>query len=93
MAIMTERTTRSSVSFAYPFHLSGIEGIYPSGTYAIEVSEETIEGVSFVAYRRIQTTIDLPSNTAYMSRQVVEIEPADLEEALARDLETGNGKS
>jgi hypothetical protein len=28
-----------------------------------------------------------------MSRQVVEIELADLEAALARDLETGNGKS
>jgi hypothetical protein len=93
MAIMTERTTRSSVSFAYPFHLSGVEGTYPPGTYAIEVSEEPIEGISFAAYRRTQTTIELPSNTAYVSRQVVEIEPADLAAALARDLETGNGKS
>ena len=81
------------MSFAYPFYLAGIDGSYPPGTYAIEVSEEPIEGMSFVAYRRIQTTIELPSNTAYVSRQVVEIEPADLEEALARDFETGNGKS
>jgi len=57
---MTERTTRSSVSFARPFHLSGVEGIYPPGTYAIEVSEEPIEGMSFVGYRRTQTTIELP---------------------------------
>jgi hypothetical protein len=93
MAIMTERTTRSSVSFAYPFYLCGVEGIYSPGTYAIELSEEAIEGMSFVACRRTQTTIELPSNTAHVSRQVVEIEPADLEAALARDLETGNGKS
>jgi len=90
---MTERTTRSSVSFAYPFYLSGVERIYSPSTYAIELSEEAIEGMLFVAYRRKQTTIELPSNTAHVSRQVVEIEPADLEAALARDLETGNGKS
>jgi hypothetical protein len=93
MAIMTERTTRSSVRFAHPFYLAGIEGNYPPGIYAIEVSEEPIEGMSIVGYRRTQTTIELPSNTAYVSRQVVEIEPADLEAALARDLETGNDKS
>ena len=93
MATMTERTTRSSVRFAYPFYLTGIEGSYPPGTYPIEVSEEPIEGMSFVGYRRTQTTIELPSNTAYVSRQVVEIEPADLAAALARELEAGNGKS
>lgn len=90
---MTERTTRSSMSFARPFYLTGIEGSYPPGTYAIEVSEEPIEGMSFVGCRRTQTTIELPSNAGYVSRQVVEIEPADLEAALARDLEVGNGKS
>jgi hypothetical protein len=49
--------------------------------------------MSFVGHRRTQTTIELPSNTAYMSRQVIEIKLAELEAALARDLETGNGKS
>jgi hypothetical protein len=91
--VMTERTTRSAVSFAHRFHLAGIEGSYPPGTYAIEVSEEPVAGMTFVGYRRTQTTIELPSNKAYVSRQVVEIEPADLEAALARDLEAGNGKS
>lgn len=93
MAIMTERTTRSSVRFTYPFYLAGIDGSYPPGTYPIEVSEVPVEGMSFIGYRRTQTTIELPSNTAYVSRQVVEIEPADLEAALARDLEAANGIS
>jgi hypothetical protein len=91
--IMTERTTRSSVRFVHPFWLSGIEGTYPAGTYPIEVSEVPVEGMSFVGYRRTQTTIELPSNTVYVSRQVVEIEPAELAAALARDVEAGNGKS
>lgn len=43
MAIMTERTTRSSVKFAYPFYLTGIEGSYPPRIYAIDVSEEPTE--------------------------------------------------
>jgi len=91
---MTERSSRKTVTFAYPFSLNGIEGTFPPGTYTIEVTDEQLNGLSFIAYRRVTTTITLPSsNTANVSRQLVEIEPADLEEALARDAEAGNGPS
>jgi hypothetical protein len=74
--------------------LNGIEGTFPPGTYAIEVTDEQLNGLSFIAYRRVTTTIALPSsNTANISRQLVEIEPADLEAALARDAEAGIGQS
>jgi hypothetical protein len=90
---VTGASSRSSVSFAYPFFLNGIEGNYPPGTYAIEVSQEPVEGMTFIGYRRVKTTIELPSNAAYVSRQIIEIEPADLEAALARDAEAGNVQS
>jgi hypothetical protein len=89
---MTERLTHKSVTFAHPFSLNGVEGTFPPGTYAIEVTEEQLEGLSYVAYRRLTTTIELPgSNTALISRQLVEIQPADLEAALARDAGIDNG--
>jgi len=60
----------------------------------VEVTEEQLDGLSFIAYRRLTTTIALPSSsTAHISRQLVEVEPADLEAALARDAEASNGQS
>jgi hypothetical protein len=42
----------------------------------------------------VSTTIALPaSNTAHVSRQIVEVEPANLEAALASDAEAGSGQS
>jgi len=91
---MTEASSFKSVSFAHPFSLDGIEGTFPPGTYAIEETREAVSGLSFIGYRRTKTTIELPSsNTAYVSRQLVEVEPAELEAALARDAEAGNGRS
>ena len=91
---MTERLSHKSVTFANPISLNGVDGTFPPGSYAIEVAEEQLDGLSSIAHRRLTTTIALPSsNTAYLSRQLVAIEPADLEAALARDAEAGNGQS
>jgi len=92
---MTERMEHKTVIFAHPFALKGVEGTFPPGSYDVEVTEEQLDGLSFIAYRRLTTTIALPSlsSTAHISRQLVEIEPADLEAALAKDAEAGNGYS
>ena len=83
---MTERVTHTTVTFRHPFELAGVEGERPAGTYAIETTEAPIAGLSFLAYRRVSTTIDLPSNlSAMLSRQLVDIDPRDLEAALKRD--------
>lgn len=56
-------------------------------------SREEVSGLSFIGYRRTKTTIGLPgANAALLSRQLVEVEPADLEAALARELEAINGE-
>ena len=49
------------MTFLHPFSLAGVEGEQAAGTYAVETVEEPIEGLSFVAYRRLSTTIVLPS--------------------------------
>ena len=89
---MTEGSSQKSVTFAHSFSLSGIDGIFAPGTYLIDETHEPVEGLSFIGYRRTKTTIELPTpNAAYHARQLVEVEPADLEAALARDAKLGNG--
>jgi hypothetical protein len=83
---MQERVTGKSVTFLKPFSLGGVDGKQAAGTYVIETTEVPIDGVSFLAYRRVSTTITLPAlGTASLSRQVITIDPADLEAALQRD--------
>jgi hypothetical protein len=55
----TTRTTRTRITFRRPFSLTGIDRVQPAGTYAIETDEESIQGLSFVAYRRVSTRIAL----------------------------------
>jgi hypothetical protein len=93
---MQDRITRRPVTFLHPFSLGGVEGERPAGTYAIETIEAPIDCLSFLAYRRVSTTIELPSGfSAMMSRQLVEIDPLDLEAAQTRDaaLEAAFGAS
>lgn len=83
---MQERVTRTEAHFSHPFFLAGIDGVQAPGTYDVETIEELINGLSFVAYRRISTTIAIggrPAATA--SRQIVAIDPADLTHALDVD--------
>jgi hypothetical protein len=93
---MQDRITRRLVTFLRPFSLGGVEGEQPAGTYEIETIEAPIDCLSFLSYRRVSTTIELPSGfSAMMSRQLVEIDPLDLEAAQTRDaaLEAAAGGS
>jgi hypothetical protein len=85
---MTNSPICKTITFAHPFSLEGVDGTYPPGSYEVTETREPVDGLSFLGYRRIKTTIELPGLlAAYASRQVVEIEPADLEAALKRDSE------
>jgi hypothetical protein len=77
------RTTRQAVTFEWPFSLNAVDGVQPPGTYMVEVDEELIEGLSFLAYRRVGTTIYLPlPHGGPGSIQAVRV-PHELEAALA----------
>ena len=72
------RTTRESVVFDRPFSLSVLDEVQPAGTYTVEIDEELIEGLSFLAYRRVATTIYLPVRAGTGSLQAVTVDPREL---------------
>ncbi|MDQ8698146.1 hypothetical protein [Hyphomicrobium sp. LHD-15] len=83
---MTTQTTRSIALFQAAFTLCGIDGELPAGSYRIETEEEVIESLSFVAFRRLETTIELPAiGSASLKRQIITIDPLDLAAAQLRD--------
>ena len=76
------RTTRETVTFEHPFSLYAVDGMQPAGTYTVEIDEELIEGLSFLAYRRVATTIYLPlPRGGAGSIQAVRVDPRDLDAA------------
>lgn len=87
---MNARTSSKTVTFTRPFVLSGIDGVQPAGTYTVETDEELLQALSFPAYRRVATWIQLPSSpggaaSAAGLARVANIDPGELEAALTRD--------
>ena len=80
------RTSSKSVTFVRPFTLKGLDEVQPAGTYTVETEEELLPTLQHSAYRRTATWLTLPSHAARAgSTQLVSIDPAELEAALARD--------
>ncbi|QCK85346.1 hypothetical protein E8L99_05960 [Phreatobacter aquaticus] len=87
---MADRTTESIVTFQRAFSLSAIEGSLPAGRYRVVVDEDEISGLSFVAFRRTATLFYVPAmSAAAVTRQMIVIDPADLDRALTADLAPG----
>ena len=81
---MTMRTTNKTITFHQPFRLEGVDGVLPPADYRVVTDEEILEGLSFVAYHRVATSIFVPA--PYGSAvEMVTIDPADLEAAQAAD--------
>ena len=81
---VAKRETLERVEFRHPTSIQGVE--LPAGSYDVETEEEQIEALSFIAYRRVQTTIIVPCDTPMASgRQVLTIEPSELRAALELD--------
>jgi hypothetical protein len=80
------RTVDETITFERPFSLSSVEEVQPAGTYTVVVDEELIEGLSFLAYRRVATTIYLPVRPgAAGSIQAVTVDPDELKLAHGQD--------
>lgn len=83
---MTTRTTSKTVNFKKQFMLESVGELLPAGTYTVETDEVPLEGISFIAYRRIQTLLHVPGRPADRVRaSVLTIDPEELEAALQRD--------
>ena len=76
------RTTKITMTFPIPFILKEVEGELPAGDYLVSTDEEEIEGLTWLAYRRVATFIRLPSISSPQNViRVVKIDPAELEQA------------
>ena len=86
MPTMTTRTTTTTATFRRPFLINGAEHDSPAGDYRVVTDEELIEGLSFLAYRRVMTAIFLPGPERG-SWEMHVIDPEDLAAAQERDRE------
>ncbi len=87
---MTERTLESEITFSRPFALSPLVVPLDAGTYRLFVDEELIEGLSFPAYRRTATHLEIPAlGVSIGTRQLLQVHPRDVEEAMKKDAEGG----
>jgi hypothetical protein len=71
-----------------PFLLAELGEIQPAGDYVIETQEELLQGISFLAYQRVQTQIHLHPRPGVM--QKLTVDPKRLADALRRDEATAD---
>lgn len=82
---MLTRTTETLVTFSRSFRLTGV-GEQPPGTYLVVAEEEQLQGISFDAYRHVETRIHVPAvATSSTVRQAFLVDADELESALLLD--------
>jgi hypothetical protein len=79
-AVMTIRSRRETVTFRHPFQIRGVDRVLPAGAYEIITDEEMIEGLSFAAFRRVATMIQVPAE-AGRAIELISIGSVDLSDA------------
>ena len=79
---MTIRSRRETVTFKHPFRIRGIDRLLPAGSYAVITDEEMIEGLSFAAFRRVATMIEVFAEaSAGRTMERISIGSVDLSDA------------
>jgi hypothetical protein len=60
----------------------------PVATYTVDTDEELLDGLSFLAYRRVGTLLHLPSTSSQVGvTELVNVNPSELEAALKKDIQ------
>lgn len=89
---MTIRSRREVVTFKHPFRIKGIDRPLPAGAYTVITDEEMIEGISFAAFRRVATMIEVPTEGSRgLATEVASISPIDLSDAQRIDASISDG--
>lgn len=84
---MTTRTTQTVVRFSSAFFLRGFDAPQPAGEYRVDHDEESIDGISWPAWRRVSTFIHLPAIAAQgLAQQMVPISPMELAAAQPQEV-------
>jgi hypothetical protein len=86
---MTTRSSSREVTFAGSFFLTGFDMPQAPGTYTINTEEEQIDSATFIAWRKMKTSIQIKQDG---SIEHVGIDDAELTEALLRDAAKSGGQ-
>jgi hypothetical protein len=83
---MTSRSADSIVTFKHPFVIGLHGSAFPAGSYRLTVEEELIEGLSFAAFRRTLTVLEVPAiGVPSAIRQYINVTQDDLDTTLLED--------
>lgn len=85
---MTIRTSSKTVTFCRSFRIDGVDRLLPPAGYQVVMEEELIEGLSFLAYRRVSTAMIVPGESG-STVEMVTIDPLDLQTAQEEDAAIG----
>ena len=83
---METRITTKQVNFRRPFHLRGIAGPQPPGTYTIRVGHELIGPSAIMGWRRTDIVLELVCDGCVRD---VTMSAQELREALVEDGDQG----
>ena len=95
---MTVRSSERVVSFRHSFSLRNADRRLPPGEYRILSEEESIEGLSFMAYRTTSMSMEVPLRTDGVTRvalggsssmEMIPVNAAELDVALDCDRQDG----
>jgi hypothetical protein len=79
---MDTRASTETIAFRHPFLLRAADGPQPAGRYVVQLEEETLDGLSFQAWRCTAMTI---SREAGGLRQALPLTPTELAALRAAD--------
>lgn len=89
---MSMRSTENTIRFNQAFCLSQFDEAQPAGSYRLVTEEERLDGLSFAEFRRVRTLLYLPAIARpSQTRQVIEVDPAELAAAIVADALRGLG--
>lgn len=90
MAIVSRREV---VTFEHAFEIRGIDRLLPAGDYEVLTEDETIEGLSFTAFRRVATLIMVPAKGSRgLAMEMISISSGDLADARRIDASACNDR-
>ena len=95
---MTERSREHIVTFQHSFELRNAEGRLPPGTYRVQSEEESIDGLSFLAFRTTSMSMEVPLGASVLqhaaagesaSSEMITVNAGELEHVLELDRNHG----
>ncbi len=84
---MLTRTVEEKITFSNPFKVPGQRQLVPAGVYRINIMQELLQGLSFIAYRRTAVALYIPdeSSSSPSKERSIIYEPRDFEAMILKD--------